>query len=158
MAAAKAFADRWADEMNVVVLVDFENDSVRTSLEVAEALGDRLWGVRLDTAHTIVDRSLIDRMGRFDPRGVNPELVRLVRRALDEAGHQGVRIVVSGGFNAERIREFEREDVPVDVYGVGSSLIRGENDFTADVVMVEGRPRAKVGREYAPNDRMEAVQ
>jgi nicotinate phosphoribosyltransferase len=96
-------------------------------------------------------------MGSFDPRGVNPELVRLVRAALDEAGHGRVRIVVSGGFNAGRIREFERDRVPVDAYGVGSSLIRGENDFTADVVMVEGAARAKVGRRHSPNDRMELV-
>jgi nicotinate phosphoribosyltransferase len=157
VAAARAFADHFAGETNIVVLVDFENDSVRTSLEVAEALGERLWGVRLDTSHTLVDKALLDHMGRFDPRGVNPELVRLVRKALDEARHRSVRIVVSGGFTAERIREFERERVPVDVYGVGSSLIRGENDFTADVVMVEGRPCSKVGREYAPNDRMELV-
>ena len=158
VAAARAFADHFAGETNIVVLVDFENDSVRTSLEVAEALGERLWGVRLDTSHTIVDQSLLDHMGSFDPRGVNPELVRLVRRALDEAGHGRVRIVVSGGFNAERIRDFEREQVPVDVYGVGSSLIRGENDFTADVVMVKGQPRAKVGREFAPNERMQIVE
>jgi len=155
VAAARAFAEHFGDETRIVVLVDFENDSVKTSLEVAEALGERLWGVRLDTAHTVVDRSLLDRMGRFDPRGVNPELVRLVRTALDEAGHRHVRIVVSGGFNAERIREFERQRVPVDMYGVGSSLIRGENDFTADVVMVEGRPCAKTGRELSPNERME---
>src|SRR5947209_2568348 len=90
VAAARAFADHFAGETNIVVLVDFENDSVRTSLEVAEALGDRLWGVRLDTSHTIVDRSMLERMGGFDPRGVNPELVRLVRKALDEAGHAGV--------------------------------------------------------------------
>jgi nicotinate phosphoribosyltransferase len=83
--------------------------------------------------------------------------VELVRRALDEAGHRQVRIVVSGGFNAERIREFERQGVPVDAYGVGSSLIRGENDFTADVVMVEGQPCAKVGRGHLPNERMEQV-
>jgi nicotinate phosphoribosyltransferase len=158
VAAAGAFADHFAGETNIVVLVDFENDSVRTSLEVADALGERLWGVRLDTSHTIVDRSLLGHMGSFDPRGVNPELVRLVRRALDEAGHDRVRIVVSGGFNAQRIREFERELVPVDVYGVGSSLIRGESDFTADVVMVEGRPCAKVGREFAPNERMQIVE
>jgi nicotinate phosphoribosyltransferase len=157
VAAAKVFADHFADSMNVVVLVDFANDSVRTALEVADALGDRLWGVRLDTAHTLIDRSLMEHMGRFDPRGVNPELVRLVRTALDAAGHEHVRIVVSGGFNAERIGEFEREQVPVDAYGVGSSLLRGENDFTADVVMVEGRPCAKVGRELSLNERLELV-
>jgi nicotinate phosphoribosyltransferase len=158
VAAAGAFADHFAGETNIVVLVDFENDSVRTSLEVADALGERLWGVRLDTSHTIVDRALLDHMGSFDPRGVNPELVRLVRRALDEAGHGRVRIVVSGGFTADRIRAFERERVPVDVYGVGSSLIRGENDFTADVTKVEGRPCAKVGREFSPNERMKLVE
>lgn len=155
--AARAFADRYAHKMNVVVLVDFENDSVRTSLAVADALGDKLWGVRLDTSHTLVDESMRNRMGRFDPRGVNPELVRVVREALDDAGHERVRIVVSGGFNAARIREFEAAGVPVDAYGVGSSLIRGENDFTADVVMVEGKPCAKVGREYTPSDRLELV-
>jgi nicotinate phosphoribosyltransferase len=156
--AARLFADRFSGQMNIVVLVDFENDCVRTSLEVAKALGRKLWGVRLDTADTLVDRSIIPVMGRFDPRGVNPELVRLVRQALDEAGHRHVRIVVSGGFNAERIREFEHQEVPVDAYGVGSSLIRGENDFTADVVMLDGKPCAKVGREYLPNERMELVE
>jgi nicotinate phosphoribosyltransferase len=155
--AARAFADRFAGTLNIVVLVDFENDSVRTSLEVADALGDRLWGVRLDTASTLVDRALWPRMGRFDPRGVNPELVQLVREALDGAGHRGTRIVASGGFNAERIHAFEEQRVPVDAYGVGSSLIRGENDFTADVVMLEGKVCAKVGREFLPNDRMEIV-
>jgi nicotinate phosphoribosyltransferase len=155
--AAQVFADRFADRMNVAVLVDFDNDSVGTSLAVADALGERLWGVRLDTAHTLVDRSLVDRMGTFDPRGVNPALVRLVREALDAAGHERVRIVVSGGFTADRIREFEHLHVPVDAYGVGSSLLRGENDFTADVVMLDGRPRAKVGRGFNPNARMELV-
>jgi nicotinate phosphoribosyltransferase len=155
--AAEAFADRFADQMNIVVLVDFDNDSVRTSLEVAEALGPKLWGVRLDTSSTLVDRSLIVTMGGADLRGANPQLVELVRRALDEAGHGHVRIVVSGGFTAERIREFERQGVPVDAYGVGSSLIRGKNDFTADVVMVDGRPCAKVGRTLKPNERLELV-
>jgi nicotinate phosphoribosyltransferase len=65
--------------------------------------------------------------------------------------------VVSGGFTADRIREFERSEVPVDSYGVGSSLLRGSNDFTADVVLVDGRPCAKVGRQYRPNPRLEPV-
>ena len=155
--AARAFADRFADEMNVTVLVDFENDSVRTALEVADALGDRLWGVRLDTSERMVDRALWHEMGDFKPTGVNAVLVERVRSALDAAGHGRVRIVVSGGFNAAKIREFEGLGAPVDAYGVGSSLVRGENDFTADVVRVDGRDCAKAGRAYRPNPRLARV-
>jgi nicotinate phosphoribosyltransferase len=156
--AASKFAE-WAPEgLNVVVLVDFENDSVRTALEVARALGPRLWGVRLDTSRTLVDRSLWDEMGEFDPRGVNDRLVRKVRNALDEHGFERVRIVASGGFDAERIAAFEDEGVPVDSYGVGSALIQGENDFTADVVLTDGLPSAKVGRSFKPNPRLELVE
>jgi nicotinate phosphoribosyltransferase len=141
--------------MNVTVLVDFENDSARTAIEVADALGDDLWGVRLDTSELLVDKALQKR-GPPTP-GVNAELARRVRSALDDAGHQRVKIVASGGFTAEKIARFEAEEVPVDAYGVGSSLVRGNNDFTADVVMVNGRPCAKVGREHRPNPRLERV-
>ena len=157
VAAAKAFVDRFGDEMNVTVLVDFENDSVRTALEVADALGDDLWGVRLDTSERLVDRSLWQEMGDFKPTGVNPVLVERVRAALDGAGHEHVRIVASGGFEAAKIRHFEELGAPVDAYGVGSSLVRGENDFTADVVMLDGRPCAKAGRRLNPNPRLERV-
>jgi nicotinate phosphoribosyltransferase len=154
--AARAFAERFADAMNVVVLVDFENRSAATAVEVADALGDALWGIRLDTSETLADESLTA-LGDDAPRGVAPELVTRVREALDVRGHGRVKIVVSGGFDAERIAAFERAGVPVDAYGVGSSLLRGQNDFTADVVLVEGRPCAKVGREYRPNRRLEIV-
>jgi nicotinate phosphoribosyltransferase len=155
--AARVFAAWAPEDMNVTVLVDFENDSVRTSLEVARALGPRLWGVRLDTSESLVDRSLWDDMGDFDPRGVNEHLVRKVRAALDREGFGDVRIVVSGGFTAAKIASFEEREVPVDAYGVGSSLIRGENDFTADVVLSDGVEVAKVGRRVRPNARLEPV-
>jgi nicotinate phosphoribosyltransferase len=155
--AATKFAESASDDVNVVVLVDFENDSVRTSLEVARAMGDRLWGVRLDTSRTLVDRSLWHELGDFDPRGVNERLVRKVRGALDENGFERVKIVVSGGFDVGRIRDFEAKNVPVDSYGVGSSLIRGDNDFTADIVLTDGHASAKVGRTYRPNPRLELV-
>jgi nicotinate phosphoribosyltransferase len=155
--AASRFAE-WAPlDMNVTVLVDFENDSLRTALEVAHALGPRLWGVRLDTSEALVDRSLWEEMGDFRPAGVNPRLVWKVRRALDEAGFRDVRIVVSGGFTVQKISEFEEAGVPVDAYGLGSSLIRGANDFTADIVMTDGEPTAKAGRRYRPNPRLEVV-
>ena len=155
--AATKFAEHADPDINITVLVDFENDSVRTALEVARALGPRLWGVRLDTSGQLVDRSLWSEMGDFDPRGVNARLVRKVRDALDEDGFEHVRIVASGGFTAERIRAFEELGVPVDSYGIGSALIRGENDFTADVVLTDGRPSAKVGRRFRPNARLELV-
>jgi nicotinate phosphoribosyltransferase len=153
VAAAKAFAARYAAEMSVTVLVDFENDSARTAIEVARALGDDLWGVRLDTSERLEDVSLAG-TGSF---GVTAELAHLVRDALDAAGFPGVHIAVSGGFTVEKIERFEQEGVPVDAYGVGSSLLRGANDFTADVVAVEGRPCAKAGRERRSSARLERV-
>ncbi len=157
IAAARAFADRYYGEMNITVLVDFDNDSVGTALAVAEALGDRLWGVRLDTSERLVDRALADEPNAEAHRGVTPLLARRVRTALDDAGYPGVRIVVSGGFDAEKIGHFERAGAPVDAFGVGSSLLRGHNDFTADVVRVDGRPVAKAGRAERPNPRLQAV-
>jgi len=155
--AAIRFAE-WAEpDLRITVLVDFDNDSVSTALAVADALGPRLWGVRLDTSGQLVDRSLWDEMGDFDPRGVNERLVRKVRSALDDAGHPGGRIVVSGGFSVEKIEEFERRGVPVDAYGVGSSLIRGENDFTADIVLTDGKSSSKIGRRLRSNARLERV-
>jgi nicotinate phosphoribosyltransferase len=157
VAAARAFADWAPSDMSVTVLVDFENDSLRTALEVAEALGERLGGVRLDTSETHVDRSLWEDMSDFKPTGVNERLVWKVRDALDGARHGDVRIVVSGGFTVDKIREFEDKSVPVDAYGVGSSLIRGSNDFTADVVLTDGRPSGKFGRTFRENPRLEIV-
>jgi len=156
--ASLAFARHTPEDVGVISLVDFDNDCVQTSLEVARALGPRLHGVRLDTSETLVDRSILPQMGRFDPRGVNPQLVWNVRAALDDAGFEHVKIVASGGFDANKIRYFEELGVPVDSYGVGSSLFKDRYDFTADVVMVEGKPIAKAGRSYNPNPRLERVE
>ena len=144
-------------DFNITVLVDFENNSVETALDVARALGPTLWGVRLDTSESLVDRSLWEEMGDFKPIGVNERLVWKVREALDRDGFEHVKIVVSGGFDVEKISLFEKNGVPVDSYGVGSSLIRGSNDFTGDIVLTDGRPTAKTGRRYRPNERLQLV-
>ena len=106
----------------------------------------------------LVDRSLWNELGDFRPTGVNARLVRKVRDALDADGFEHVKIVASGGFTVDKIEEFERGGVPVDAYGVGSSLIRGQNDFTADVVMTDGRP-SREGRSDVPRriERLELV-
>ena len=158
VAATVALADMLPEDVRLVTLVDYDNDSVTASLAAARALGERLWGVRLDTSGTMVDRALAGEMGDYDPRGVNARLVCKVRDALDGAGFAGVRIVTSGGFDTDRIRAFEEAGVPVDSYGVGSSLLRGSFDYTADVVMVDGAPMSKAGRWHRPNPKLERVR
>lgn len=161
--ATKKFAEHIDPAVNVISLVDFDNDCVRTSLAVARALGTRLWGVRLDTSGTLVDASVIPQMGTFPPTGVNPQLVHNVRAALDAEGFDFVKIVVSGGFNPARIDAFERAQVPVDAYAVGSAFFDGNGayDYTADIVAIEERGTwrecHKVGRPERPNPRLTRV-
>ena len=156
VAAVAAFARQFPG-VPLIALVDFDNDSVATSLACAKEFGERLWGVRLDTSGTMVDRSLWSEMGEFAPTGVNRRLVEKVRQALDDGGFGHVRVIVSGGFTAERIAAFEATRVPVDSYAVGSSLLKGSADYTADVVLREGRPCAKVGRVHRPSARLQPV-
>ena len=161
--ATKKFAEHIDADVNVIALVDFENDCVGTSLACARALGSRLWGVRLDTSGTLVDRSLWDQFGTFTPTGVNPQLVRNVRDALDAEGFAHVKIVASGGFTAARIAQFEAARVPVDAYAVGSAFFEGAGrfDFTADIVAIERdgvwHECHKVGRPERPNARLVPV-
>lgn len=155
--ATEAF-DKYIDPtVNRVALVDFNNDCVATSIAVARTLGDKLAAVRLDTSDTVVDVSILPHMGTFKPTGVNAQLVHNVRSALDAEGFTHVKIMVSGGFSPERIREFEASAVPVDIYAVGSSIFNNNINFTADVVMVDDRPCAKFGRNYRPNPRLETI-
>jgi nicotinate phosphoribosyltransferase len=131
--ATKAFDRHIPAEVNRVALVDTFKDEAEESLRVAKALGDKLWGVRLDTP---------GERGR-----VTPDLVKEVRARLDQAGYQHVKIVVSGGIDAERIRLFVEKGAPVDVFGVGSAVSAAPPvDFTADIKAIEGRPVAKRGR------------
>jgi nicotinate phosphoribosyltransferase len=162
--ATQKFAEYADHDVNVIALVDFDNDCVGTSLAVARALGNRLWGVRLDTSGTLVDKSIWNMMGTFKPTGVIPQLAFNVRRALDAEGFTHVKIVVSGGFNPEKIRQFEQDRVPVDAYAVGSAFFSGTGtfDFTADIVALEERGKwrecHKVGRPERPNPGLELVR
>ena len=151
--AVRIFGESYP-ETNLVALVDFNNDCVGTALECARSLGKDLWGVRLDTSEKMVDKSIYDMMGNFKPTGVIPELVFMTREALDKEGFTDVKIVVSGGFTPEKISEFVNRKVPVDSYGIGSYLLQGNYDYTADVVIAGGVPCAKSGRKYNPNSRL----
>jgi nicotinate phosphoribosyltransferase len=131
--ATEAFDKHMPPEIPRIALVDTFRDEAEESLRVAEAMGDRLWGVRLDTP--------LER-GR-----VTPDLVKEVRARLDQAGFPNVKIFVSGGITPERIRLFITEGAPVDGYGVGSYISGARPiDFTGDLKMVDGKPLAKRGR------------
>jgi nicotinate phosphoribosyltransferase len=145
--ATKAFDRHIPAEVNRVALVDTFKDEAEESLRVAKALGDRLWGVRLDTP---------GERGR-----VTPDLVKEVRARLDQAGYRHVKIVVSGGIDPERIRLFLEKGAPVDTFGVGSAVSSAPPiDFTADIKAIEGRPVAKRGRipGITNNPRLHRVQ
>ena len=158
VAATRQLAKHFPEDVPLLALVDYDNDCVKTSLEVARAVGERLWGVRLDTSENMVDRSVMAQLGTFRPTGVNPQLVWNVRNALDGEGFGDVQIVASGGFDVERVAEFEEEGVPVDAYGIGSAAYRGSFDFTADVVAVDGKPQARSGRGLRANPQLERVK
>jgi nicotinate phosphoribosyltransferase len=131
--AALAFDRDLGPEVPRIVLVDTFKDEAEEALRVAHALGDRLYGIRLDTP---AER------GR-----VTADLVHEVRARLDQASFQHVKIVVSGGLNPDRIRYFKEAGAPVDSYAVGS-YISGATpiDFTGDIKEIDGRPIAKRGR------------
>lgn len=97
-------------------------------------------------------------LGTFDPRGVNAELIFALRKALNDEGYHHVKIMASGGFTVDRIEEFEKQNVPVDLYGIGSSLLKLNISFTGDNVTLNGKPQAKEGRKYRPNPRLEKVE
>jgi len=195
-----SFAETQPVDVPRIALVDFHNDSVGDSLRVAKVMFSRyielvkageieearkfkLFAVRLDTSSNLRDVSVPDTGDPSRDNGVTPELVRIVRRELNNAykswGYTGedeviaerycrdIKIVATGGFDPERIKLFEKEKVPVDIYGVGSWLLSSckvcgtNNDFTADVVRVKigdtWVPMAKVGRAPCDNPMLEPV-
>lgn len=150
--AAGAFQAKFPD-VPLHALVDFNNSCVEDSMRCLRAFGDKLAGVRLDTSANMMDRS-ITMTGDDTPTGVNAQLVRNVREALDYFGGSHVKITVSGGFNAEKIAAFEKAGVPVDIYAVGSSIVtKNPIDYTADVVY----PVAKAGRRLRDSSRLRPV-
>ncbi len=131
--ATEAF-DKWMPrDINRIALVDTFHDEAEDALRVARALGDRLWGIRLDTP---------TERGR-----VTPDLVKEVRARLDQAGFPNVKIVVSGGVDLERVQLFKETGAPIDAYGVGSTISAAPPiDFTGDLKEIDGKPIAKRGR------------
>lgn len=149
-----------------------------------EARRYKLFGVRPDTSGTQRDLCVPPLGDKQLDMGVNPRLVFFLRQAIDDAWMnwtltpewterarqwcRDVKIVVTGGFNPKKIHRFEELGVPVDIYGVGSSLFSNSdeegtnNDFTADIVRVkingEWHNLSKVGRQVCDNKDLIRIQ
>ncbi len=176
--ACLAFDRAIDSHVNRVALVDWDNDCIGTTRRVLEVLirqnmakgtevtedfflrnarcvcgmgKGKLWGVRFDTSADLKDLSV------RSSYGVCAELVKKARLKFDRWGCRGLKIVVSGGFDEQKILDFERQKIPVDAYGIGSSLLRHRIDITADIVQYQGRPCAKVGRKKGDWSRLRKV-
>ena len=131
--AVQAFDRHLGMEVQRIALVDTFKDEAEEAVTVAQALRDRLRGIRLDTPK--------------ERGGVTPMLVHEVRNRLDAANFRHVEIYISGGLNPKKITEFQQSGAPVNGYLVGSYISDASpNDFTADVREIEGKPVAKRGR------------
>jgi len=192
--AALKFCEYTDINIKRIVLVDFDNDCVKTAVDVAQAMFEKykltkderykLTAVRLDTSGTMVDKSIrinmdvSEYLGSFKPTGVNPLLVINVKTALIDLAidakdkeerkfYRDIGVVVSGGFNPEKIKMFEGAGSPsvgsyVMAYGVGSSLFGGNFDFTADIVQRYENGKwihnAKKGRTCFNEPKLEIVK
>ena len=163
--AVEHLASRMMDEISSPIRIDDDRLEIASSMGIALLPDD---GEDFDTlmqgADLALYRSKVN--GRKQVTFFDPSMTRnLVRRREIETElrlalqRDELSIFFQPLVDLEtgRIRAFEAAGVPADAYGVGSSLLRGNTDFTADVVLLEGRPCAKVGRRYRANPRLERV-
>lgn len=115
---------------NRIALIDTFGDEKFEAIRVAEALGDKLYGVRLDTPGS--------RRGDF------AKIIEEVRWELDLRGFNHVKIVVSGGLDEDDVASLQPL---VDGFGVGTSIANARTvDFAMDIVEIEGKPIGKRGK------------
>ncbi len=153
--ALKAYQNFYPTD-KLVALVDYNNDVITDTLQVAHQFSN-LYAVRVDTSKALIDKYFVGKESKYpadEINGVNKHLIRALRQALDHEGYQHVKIIVSSGFNAQKIATFEKEGVPVDIYGVGKLLAKINIGFTGDAVQLNGVDQAKVGRHNIVSNRL----
>lgn len=137
-------------ERKLVALIDYNNDCESEIKSISKSeLKDKIWAVRIDTSSSLVDKGLERRNKKI--YGVNSELIKLVRKTLDNNNLSNVKIIVSSGINEDTVKKFNSEKAPIDIYGIGSSLIKINTFFTGDLVELNGESEAKFGRKIEIN-------
>ncbi|OGQ03772.1 MAG: nicotinate phosphoribosyltransferase [Deltaproteobacteria bacterium RBG_19FT_COMBO_46_12] len=128
--ATKAFDEVIHPKVRRVSLIDTFNDEKIEAIRVAEALGKKLFGIRLDTPSS--------RRGDFQ------KIIEEIRWELNLRGFEHVKIYVSGGLDEKRILAL---NPVVDAYGVGTSITNARViDFAMDIIEMDGKPLAKRGK------------
>ncbi|PZW01503.1 nicotinate phosphoribosyltransferase [Metamycoplasma auris] len=148
--AVEAFHKTFPND-KLIALVDFNNDVIKDSLICLNKFKNKLWGVRVDTSKGVSDKMFDESNKEY---GVTPNQIKRLREALDKHGGEHVKIIVSSGFNAQTIKAFEEANTPVDIYGVGASLLKVWINFSADATRLNGNLIAKVGRHYSENKKL----
>lgn len=151
--AMKAYGELFPDN-KIISLVDYHNNVIEQAIESYNVLGSQLYGVRIDTAKNMKDHMFDNEPDNPDYYGVNIEQVKRLRKALDKVGAKNVKIIVSSGFNTEKIKKFEDANTPVDSYGVGQSIFKLVCNFSADATLLNNKKEAKEGRGYNPNPKL----
>ncbi len=175
LAAAEMFHDAFPDS-DLTVLTDYFGLEVSDGLAVCRrypelAAAGRI-GVRLDThggrflegldpqaSYAVIERHAPGAIRRYRSdaelrhlvgTGVSAAAIWHMRKALDQAGFDRVRIVASSGFGVDKCRVMADAEAPIDVVGTGSFIPDSwsETYATADIVAYDGVPRVKVGREF----------
>lgn len=139
--ALKAYKDVFPNE-KLTALVDFNNDVITDSIKAFKEFGKDLGAVRVDTASSVSDTMFLNN----EEYGITPNMIKKLRGSLNKVGANHVKIIVSSGFDVEKIKHFEKLKTPVDIYGIGGSLMKINNSFTGDAVEMNGKIVAKIGR------------
>ncbi|QIW09839.1 nicotinate phosphoribosyltransferase [Francisella sp. LA112445] len=157
--ACQAYIDTFPEEP-LIALVDYNNDVITDSLAVARKFTNKLFAVRVDTSPNITDKYFLNNpllLKNCDYSGVNPELIKALRKSFDAEGFQHVKIIASGNFDYNKVKKFNDENTPVDIFGIGSTLLKINIGFTGDCVELNNNPQAKVGRKKIDSDRLNLV-
>ena len=141
--ALQAYKDTFPNE-GLTGLVDFNNNVIDDALKAFKAFPNDLNAIRVDTSENMSD----DMFTNDEEYGVTSNMIKKLRQSLDKVGGNKVQIIVSSGFTASKILDFESTNTPVDFYGVGGSLLKITRGFTADAVVIDDKKIAKQGRKY----------
>ena len=156
--AMLCYKELFPQEKEMIALVDYSNDVIKDSLTVLKVFGTQLHGVRVDTSKNMIDHMFDHEKDREQYKGVCVEQIKRRRKSFDENGGIHVKIIVSSGFNPEKIAYFESLNTPVDAYGVGDYILKINHQYTCDAVRIDHQLEAKEGRKYRHNEKLKLYQ